>query len=320
MVERAGRKISLLNFPGRASVTWACWDKRQVVLRKREFMRPLRQLFSPGRASMRFLALRLSLFTVCLIVPGQALCRDAAPLPVCGPQAGSNVACAKPPTLIDFEPARYTPDACRAELEGTVTVSLVIAKPGVITEVRVLHSLGKGLDENVVSALQQSRFVPATYQGRPVSVTGTLKVVFSHPKSYGIEWPETATGDYAAVDHAPGAMKKHLPECKNVLRKTGKLQCPRPIRVQLPRIDEARQKDLQGVFALSAIITETGSPGEIQVLHSLDPEFDELAIAAVRQWRYRPAVYKKRPYPVKARIELNVGPCKGAEVNFGRLE
>jgi protein TonB len=66
----------------------------------------------------------------------------------------------------------------------------------------------------------------------------------------------------------------------------------------------ARRALVQGSVILLIVIEADGRVGEIQVLSSPDPRFgfDLAAIEAVKQWRYRPAMFGRRPVAVQASV------------------
>ena len=72
-------------------------------------------------------------------------------------------------------------------------------------------------------------------------------------------------------------------------------------------IDAMRAK-LQGVVELEVVVLPDGSvdPRRIRITRSLDRALglDEQAIAAVRQWRFRPGMLRGRSVPVRVAIEL----------------
>jgi len=72
-------------------------------------------------------------------------------------------------------------------------------------------------------------------------------------------------------------------------------------------VDAMRAK-LQGAVELEVVVLVDGSvdPRRIRITRSLDRAFglDEQAIAAVRQWRFRPGTLKGRAVPVRVIIEL----------------
>jgi TonB family protein len=73
----------------------------------------------------------------------------------------------------------YTSDALEDNIQGIVHVSALFGADGTIRDVRILRGLGHGLDESAMKAVMQIRFIPATLNGVPVSVTRTIKIGFS---------------------------------------------------------------------------------------------------------------------------------------------
>ena len=60
-----------------------------------------------------------------------------------------------PPVLISKHEPKYSPEALKSRLQGTVLVSLVVGTDGVPQNVKVLRGLGLGLDEKAVEAVQR---------------------------------------------------------------------------------------------------------------------------------------------------------------------
>ena len=82
------------------------------------------------------------------------------------------------PRVIHRVEPRYTETARKICVEGVVVLSLLINTDGRVTDVTVLRGLPFGLTENAVSAAQQWRFEPCTFNGNPVSVRYTLTIQF----------------------------------------------------------------------------------------------------------------------------------------------
>jgi TonB family protein len=93
-------------------------------------------------------------------------------------QVGGFPANATAPVLIRKVEAQYTSEARAAKFQGTVTLSAKITTDGVPEDIRVVHSLGLGLDEKAIEAVKQWQFRPATKDGRPVAMMATLEVNF----------------------------------------------------------------------------------------------------------------------------------------------
>ena len=64
--------------------------------------------------------------------------------------------------------------------------------------------------------------------------------------------------------------------------------------------EEAQRAGLEGLVVLEAIVDERGRVGhDIKVLRRLGHGCDEAAVAAVRQWRFRPATRNGKPIKVR---------------------
>src|SRR5579862_6010322 len=67
-----------------------------------------------------------------------------------------------PAELLSRTDPEYSDEARLAELEGTVVVAGVVDEDGRATDLRVSQSLGLGLDEKAIQAVQQWRFKPGS--------------------------------------------------------------------------------------------------------------------------------------------------------------
>jgi TonB family protein len=105
------------------------------------------------------------------LVAGDEFYRDAYPLVY--PQLVQ-------PTIKRMVQPKYTSDAMRAKLQGTVAVEAVIRPDGTVDRARVVKSLDTqlGLDANAVEAVKQWVFEPGTLQGQPVAVVVQLTLEF----------------------------------------------------------------------------------------------------------------------------------------------
>jgi TonB family protein len=89
------------------------------------------------------------------------------------------------PDLLNQSPAviarcapQYTPEAKRANIEGTVLLYIQVYPDGRAHNIRLQSSLGSGLDEKAIEAVKQWRFSPGTKNGKPVVVPATIEVKF----------------------------------------------------------------------------------------------------------------------------------------------
>lgn len=67
----------------------------------------------------------------------------------------------------------------------------------------------------------------------------------------------------------------------------------------------AMRRKVQGTVTLGIVVTKDGSVrDEVKVIQSLDDELDQQAIAAVKQWRFKPGTKDGEPVNVAVTIEL----------------
>jgi periplasmic protein TonB len=78
-----------------------------------------------------------------------------------------------------FQPEpEYSEEARKAKWQGTVMLSLVVDENGKAVGIKVTKSLGLGLDEKAIEAVQKWRFKPGTKDGKPVPVIASVEVNF----------------------------------------------------------------------------------------------------------------------------------------------
>ncbi len=82
------------------------------------------------------------------------------------------------PLVLSSVDPEYSDEARRAKFTGIVVVALVVDPSGMPRRVHVIRHLGMGLDEKAIQAVEQYRFKPAEYQGRPVPVEVNIEVNF----------------------------------------------------------------------------------------------------------------------------------------------
>jgi periplasmic protein TonB len=72
----------------------------------------------------------------------------------------------------------YSEEARKVKQMGVVVLQLVVGADGNPREIRVVRTLGLGLDEKAIEAVKKWRFEPAKKDGRPVAVLVSVQVDF----------------------------------------------------------------------------------------------------------------------------------------------
>jgi TonB family protein len=86
----------------------------------------------------------------------------------------------------------------------------------------------------------------------------------------------------------------------------GGVSAPEVIHSVQPQFTpEARSQNLQGIVAIQLIVDSQGSPQDVRVVRQLGMGLDEEAIAAVKQYRFRPAMYEGHPVSVQMVIDVD---------------
>ncbi len=85
------------------------------------------------------------------------------------------------PTLIERVAPKYTVDAMRARIQGSVWIECVVLPDGSVGDVRVMRSLDRrfGLDEEAIAAAKRWRFRPGHIAGKAVPVVVSIELMFS---------------------------------------------------------------------------------------------------------------------------------------------
>jgi TonB family protein len=94
-----------------------------------------------------------------------------------------------PSQLIYSVEPEFSEKARKKHIWGSCTVSIIVGTDGIPVDVRITKSVADGveeklraaahtLDENCVRTVEQYRFKPATYRGKPVPVGLTIEVEY----------------------------------------------------------------------------------------------------------------------------------------------
>ena len=82
-----------------------------------------------------------------------------------------------PVVLLKVDP-EYSEEARKAKYQGTVLLYIEVNADGRASNIRVVRSLGSGLDEKAIEAVKRWKFSPGKKDGKPVLVAATVEVNF----------------------------------------------------------------------------------------------------------------------------------------------
>src|SRR5215510_8421540 len=141
-----------------------------------------------------------------------------------------------PPEVLYYADPFYTRTAREKKIEGTVTIEGAFDVKGCMKVIRLVKTIGFGLDENALDALRSWRFSPATRNGQPVDTIAQIDIDFSLAAALTIEYDDIQTVRSAGVS-APTVIS----------------------RVEARYTDEARQARVAGMVILQAVIQTNGT-------------------------------------------------------------
>jgi TonB family protein len=187
-------------------------------------------------------------------------------------RVGNNVT---PPVLLSKTEPQYSEEARRAKYQGKAMLYVQIDPSGEATHIRVVKSLGLGLDQRAVEAVGKWKFKPGYKEGKPVTVEATVEVNF---KLLGDAW-------MIARENFSAAAGVSMPVLEAV---------PSP-----PKCKSADAK-----LALSLTVHSDGSVGDARVVDSTKPSLNHGVIDSVKTWKFVPALLEGVPQSVKGQVDV----------------
>jgi protein TonB len=85
----------------------------------------------------------------------------------------------KQASILHQERPEYTADAMRAKIQGIVVIGCIVQADGKATDLKVIRSLGFGLDEKAIETVRKWVFKPAMRMEQPVASYVTIELSFN---------------------------------------------------------------------------------------------------------------------------------------------
>lgn len=221
-----------------------------------------------------------------------ALSTDASPLGKIYDVGGK----IKPPASLGSLVAEIPENKPGAPVPSQCLVGLVVDSRGVPRQVHRIQCKGPDFGDVAVRTVTQDRFRPATLDGKPVAVRYQVPVGFTqvnpdelHPSR------DTCT----TTTTPPGYSGK-------VYKVGGGVTPPAIVLAPTPRYPaKERLMARKGTSTVSLIVNDHGMPKDVRIFKSSRPDFDNLALDAVRHYRFRPSTCNGKPVAVVVYIEVN---------------
>jgi TonB family protein len=186
-----------------------------------------------------------------------------------------------PPILLTKSEAHYSEEAEIARLQGTVKLSVMIGEDGTPRDIRVVRPLGLGLDQNAVAAVSGWRFKPGLKDGQSVAVQTEVECTFAMPQRRD-EWSLSRAQFTVPADASqPSILTASFPQ-----------------RGGGPQYVTAR---------VGFDISPQGTPVNIQIEDSSDPDWNDDVINLIREWRFLAALRNGTAIQSHATFDLTHG-------------
>lgn len=212
------------------------------------------------------------------------------PAPASSPTASPIPADSTALELVSAPPPDYPLEAAAKGLQGIAWIQLHISESGDVASTEILS--GDPILANAAAlAMKQWKFKPFIRDGRPVRV--------SRKMSYNFEIKGKGADPCAVVEAASAVNQAHQHIRLSQAVMEGALV--HRVEPEYPMI--ARAKNVQGTVILEMNIGEDGRVADLKALCG-PPELIPAALAAVRQWRYRPYIYEGKPVAVETTVKV----------------
>jgi TonB family protein len=190
-----------------------------------------------------------------------------------------------PPSLISKTEPEYTEEARQARLIGTVVLYIEVYPDGRAHNMKVIRSLGLGLDEQAMATVERWEFRPGEKEGKRVAVRAVVEVNFRllPGRANQFRWQATRV----VFQIPPGAA--------------------RPVLTESPYPPSTRTEPGSATVALT--IDESGQTSELRTEKASDPKLGDEALKIVRGWRFNPAMQDGQPVASTGRVQLIFGPA-----------
>jgi TonB family protein len=84
----------------------------------------------------------------------------------------------EPPVALNSVWVAYPRRARKQRLRGTVSISFVVTKEGLPTDLHLIRAVARDLDESALRSVRRMRFKPAMLDNKPVPAHITIDVEF----------------------------------------------------------------------------------------------------------------------------------------------
>ena len=190
-----------------------------------------------------------------------------------------------PPGLIHKVEPQYSEEAAKAGLVGKVLLQVVVGTDGKPRDMKVIRSLGLGLDENAIAGVGAWEFVPGNKDGQPVNVRVRIEVTFSQLERDPVEKDPNATWHVSRVAFhlVDGSIRPVLENAVAPLVAAGASGAAASVKFD---------------------IDAKGDPVNVRIEKSSDQAWARDVTDAIRKWKFTPGSQNGSPVSVSCSMDF----------------
>lgn len=202
----------------------------------------------------------------------------------------------------------YPPLARQARIQGVVVLDIIINKTGHVSDVKLVsgHPM---LAPAAIAAVKQWKYRPFEENDQPLEIQTTIQVNFTFADGPPVG---SAVGDIFGSTpgmHSLGFVRM----CEEVrvgstsqrLRVSQGVMQNMAISPQSPTYpEEARTQNVEGAVLLAVEIGKDGAVCDVALIRG-NRLLAPAAIAAVREWKFRPYILNSFPAEVETEVQVN---------------
>lgn len=210
----------------------------------------------------------------------------------------------KPPTL----KSGSMPKPVRPSGDETVVLQFTIDSVGNVSNVHATQGENSASLPVLIASISKWRFEPALHGDTPVAATGKVLLIKGDGQfRYEVESAFRDTGSPEPKTRVPSTNTTspstvvRVPVKISLEAKEANKQLVYRVEPKYP--PKARVAGIQGTVLLEISIGVDGSVTDVREIDG-PTELIAAAIAAVKQWRYKPTMYRGRPWQARTEVEV----------------
>ena len=209
------------------------------------------------------------------------------------------------PRPISVVTPTYPKEARKNKIEGQVVLHAVVTLDGALQDLTVVSG-NPILADAALEAVRQWRYQPSKINGEPVEAQHEIVITFRKDKH--------GEGVYLGADDLSPDVPLEPPPDVAARLAAGEFFSGGGKDVKHPQLtynlepeysETARRARYQCTNVLSVIVGEDGQPLSVWVVKPCGEGLDEKSIAAIQQWKFRPATKDGEPVPVFLNVETS---------------